>query len=171
MTKQEIRKSVLSILKNLPDRAEKSRLVSENFLALPQVRSARAVALFMSTATEPDTSYILSRLLSEKKTVCLPRVSGRDMYFVEVTPATEYVSGAFGIKEPVGEKYEGGFDVMAVPLVAFDEKNNRLGHGKGYYDRYLCAHSCFTVGLAFSEQKRDVPVDPWDVPLNLVIAY
>ena len=171
MSKQEVRKSVLSILKNLPDRAEKSRRVAENFLALPQIRSARAVALFMSTMTEPDTSYIISELLSRKITVCLPKVDGVDMYFVKVTPATEFVSGAFGIKEPVGEKYDGDFDVMAVPLVAFDERNNRLGHGKGYYDKYLRAHSCFTVGLAFSEQKRDVPVDPWDVPLDLVIAY
>ncbi len=158
-------------MKNLPDRAEKSRQVAENFLALPQIRSARAVALFMSTMTEPDTSYIISELLSREKTVCLPKVNGESMYFIEVTPATEFVSGAFGIKEPVGEKYDGDFDVMAVPLVAFDEHNNRLGHGKGYYDRYLRAHYCFTVGLAFSEQKRDVPVDPWDVPLDLVIAY
>lgn len=170
MTKAEIRKRVRLLIDGLTNKEEKSRLVAEEFLSLPELKAARTVALFMSTETEPDTSFILSELLKQKKRVCLPRVAGKNMYFVEVTPATEFVSGAFGIKEPTGEKYEGGFDVMAVPLVAFDENNNRLGHGKGYYDTYLSSHSCFTVGLAFSEQKQDVPVDPWDVPLHKIIS-
>lgn len=154
----------------LPDKAKKSRLVAETFLSLPEVKAARTIALFMATDTEPDTSAIISELLSQKKTVCLPRVNGRNMFFVAVNRSTEFTVGAFGIKEPAGEEYFGKIDVMAVPLVAFDENNNRLGHGKGYYDSYLSAHPCFTVGLAFSEQKQDVPVDPWDVPLNKIIS-
>ena len=93
------------------------------------------------------------------------------MYFVQIEKNTVFTIGAFGIKEPVGKPHLGDFDVMAVPLVAFDKSNNRLGHGKGYYDRYLSSHPCFTVGLAFSEQKNNVPTDRWDVPLNLIISY
>ena len=171
MTKTEIRKRVRLLIAGLTDKTEKSRLIAETFLSLPEVRAARTVALFMSTETEPDTSFIISELLSQKKTVCLPCVSGKDMFFVSVDRSTEYTVGAFGIKEPKGEMFCGDFDVMAVPLVAFDENNNRLGHGKGYYDSYLFAHPCFTVGLAFAEQKQDVPVDPWDVPLHKIISY
>ena len=91
------------------------------------------------------------------------------MVFVEITEKTEYIPGAFGVSEPVGDPYEGPFDVMAVPLVAADEKGNRLGHGKGYYDKYLKKNPTFSVGLAFIEQKREVPSDPWDVRLDTVL--
>lgn len=171
MTKAEIRKRVRSLIDGITDKEEKSRLVAEEFLSLPELKTARTVALFASTETEPDTSYILSELSAQKKTVCLPRVVGKDMVFIAVDSSTRYKIGAFGIKEPEGDVFRGEFDVMAVPLVAFDENKNRLGHGKGYYDAYLSSHPCYTVGLAFSEQKQDVPVEPWDVPLNKIISH
>ena len=169
MTKSEIRKAVLADLKKIVDRDERSRILERTFLSLPIVAAADSVALFMSANTEPDTSGILGKLLLSDKKVFLPRVEGDEMVFVQVVENTSFSVGAFGIKEPIGEPAEPSFDVMAVPLVAFDDNGNRLGHGKGYYDRYLQKHPCYTVGLAFSEQKKDVPADPWDVKLSIIL--
>ena len=58
---------------------------------------------------------------------------------------------------------------MIVPLIAFDSENRRLGHGKGYYDRFLSSSEALKIGVAFSEQKiRRVPVEAHDVPLDIV---
>ena len=169
MNKNKIRQEVILAVKNIPDKKERSRSICEKFLSLPEVTTASVVALFMSTETEPDTSEIIAALLGTGKRVFVPRVRGDEMDFVEIGEGTVFSVGAYGIKEPVGDAYNGDFDVMAVPLVAFNDSGDRLGHGKGYYDRFLQKHSAYTVGLAFKEQKRNVPVDPWDVPLDLVL--
>lgn len=169
--KSKLRKTVLNEVKALTDKKERSAFITKKFLSLPAVTNAETVALFMSTDLEPDTSSILSSLLEKGKKVFLPVTRGEEMYFVQITEKTSYVVGAFGITEPVGTPYLGSFDVMAVPLVAFDEKNNRLGHGKGFYDKYLSRYPSYTVGLAFSVQKKNVPVEPTDVPLNLILSY
>ena len=169
--KNELRKTVLAEVGALTDKPERSKLIAQKFLSLHAVSTAETVALFMSTELEPDTSFILSSLLKEGKKVYLPVTRGEEMYFVQATLNASYVVGAFGIKEPIGKPYYGPFDVMAVPLVAFDSDNNRLGHGKGYYDKYLSRYPSYTVGLAFSVQKKNIPVEPQDVPLDLIISY
>ncbi len=170
MIKSKIRKEVLSLIRDLPEKELKSRVIGQRFLSLPQVTAASVVAVFMSMTTEPDTAPIICRLHQEGKKVVVPRVIGEEMEFVMIDESTPFFQGPYGISEPQGEAYTNKIDVMAVPLVAFDEDNFRLGHGKGYYDKYLSAHPCYTAGLAFSEQKRKVPRDVWDVPLNIIIT-
>ncbi len=65
------------------------------------------------------------------------------------------------------------FDAVVVPLVGFDEKNNRLGYGGGNYDRFLVETrpEAIVVGFAFSEQRcRDLPVETHDIPLPAIIV-
>ncbi len=170
MNKQQIRNDVAAALRSLENKEAKSADVCRKFLENEQVQKARTIALFVSTKAEPDTSSLFKALRKDGKRVYAPRVEGEDIVFVETTEKTEFRPGAFGISEPQGEPYSGSLDVIAVPLVAFDDNNNRLGHGKGYYDRFLKDKDAFTVGLAFSMQKRDVPLDPWDVPLSIIIT-
>ena len=158
------------VLSRLEGKEEKSRAVCRAFIENEMVKNAKNIALFISMLTEPDTTELFLSLRRAGKKTYAPRIVPDGMEFVEVTEKTVFTVGAFGIKEPQGDAYEGGFDVMAVPLVAFDEKNARLGHGKGYYDGFLKKHPCYTIGLAFSVQKKDVPVDPWDVPLNEIVT-
>ena len=80
----------------------------------------------------------------------------------------------YGIPEPISTKavYP---DILLVPLLAFDNKLNRLGYGGGYYDRYLNMmlkkKHITTIGLSYSFQKvNKLPTNKYDVKLNFVIT-
>ena len=80
---------------------------------------------------------------------------------------------AFGIDEPIGNVYDNPekIDLIVVPGVAFDKKNNRLGRGKAYYDKLLKTANTFKVGICFDFQLIDsVPVDKYDIKMDLVIS-
>ena len=62
-------------------------------------------------------------------------------------------------------------DLIIVPCVGFDEKRRRLGHGKGYYDRFLRRTDALRVGVAFEVQKLEtVCTEEHDLPLDLIIT-
>lgn len=62
-------------------------------------------------------------------------------------------------------------DIIITPLIAFDEKKNRIGYGKGFYDRYLKNFNGISIGFAFEMQKiSQVPSESCDIPLHYVIT-
>ena len=88
-------------------------------------------------------------------------------------PTSSYQVGAFSILEPTSEHIVDSsvFDVIVIPLVAFDERGNRLGHGKGYYDRYLQHTKAIKIGVAFEVQKLEtIPVDSHDIALDMIVT-
>ena len=88
---------------------------------------------------------------------------------------TIMIDNKFGIPEPLS-----GFtlepeliDLVFVPLLGFDEAGNRVGYGKGYYDKFLatCRQDVVIIGLSFLEAVKEiVDTDPWDVPLHYCIT-
>lgn len=84
-------------------------------------------------------------------------------------PAIEIVVSPFRVD---ADHPEGEFDIVIVPLVAFDKDCNRIGMGGGWYDGYFAAHpNTKKIGLAFETQKVPaVPISPIDVPLDMVVT-
>ncbi len=78
---------------------------------------------------------------------------------------------AFCVREPQGDVFPAeGVELILVPGVAFDSRGNRLGRGKGYYDRLLAGIPAFKVGICFDFQRFDrLPAEPHDVPMDRVI--
>ena len=172
--KQEIRKAI---------RAEKKRIGKEELLqmSLPateqieaneQYRNANIVMLYHPLWDEVDVRPLFDRALATGKRVILPTVKGDDIIPVEITTETEWVVGDFDILEPVAEAYDGSIDLVVVPGVAFDNNRNRLGRGKGYYDRFLVQHpNAYRLGVCFKFQiVPEVPTEPFDFPMNEVIT-
>ena len=81
-----------------------------------------------------------------------------------------------GILEPLREKKTVNtdeIDLVIVPGLAFDKSGNRLGHGKGYYDRYLerCGENVFFIGIAYDFQVLDtIPADAHDIKMNMIVT-
>ena len=98
------------------------------------------------------------------KVVSLPYSTG--------TMSSPTTVGDFNILEPQNDPYTGGFDLIIVPGVAFDRHGNRIGRGKGYYDRFLCQHlDVKRIGICFDFQLVDeVPTDPLDIKMDEVIS-
>lgn len=145
------------------------------FLGLEQVRGAKSLLLFYGVGNEPDTRPLIQTLLAEGKRVALPRcLSGGRMEARWVKDLSGLVPGRYGIPEPgedapLARREE--LDVILVPNLCCDRAGYRLGHGGGYYDRYLAGYRGFTAALCPEELTVDaLPREEHDRPVTLVIS-
>lgn len=172
--KQEIRKEIRAKKKvfGAEKLLEMSKPATKAIDANIHYQKAKTVMLYHPLWDEVDVRPLFDISLKEGKRVILPTVKGDDIIPVEITADTEWVVGDFNILEPVAEPYNGSIDLVVVPGVAFDKNLNRLGRGKGYYDRFLAKHpNAFRLGLCFDFQIVDsIPTEPFDLPMNEIIT-
>lgn len=173
MDKKELRSHIKALKKLL----SKESLQEQSHLILNKLEShrffieARNVMLYSSLPDEVQTHDFIAKWRNEKK-IILPTVVGDDIIPVELSEKTNFTIGDFNILEPQNEPYHGDYDLIIVPGVAFDRDGNRIGRGKGYYDRFLRKHSDITkIGICFDFQLIDeVPTDDNDIRMDEVIS-
>ncbi len=172
MDKKELRSYVRQQKKQFtPEQLiEKSLPIMQKLEQHPLFQKAAIVMLYSSLQDEVFTHDFIKSWCSVKK-IILPTVVGDDIIPVEMNAQTHLVVGDFDILEPESEPYEGGFDLIVVPGMAFDTQGNRLGRGKGYYDRFLCQYPDVPkIGICFDFQRVDaVPTEPTDIPMTEII--
>ena len=173
MDKQEIRQ----LAKKLPWLNEKqytnaSNAILLNLIDVPEFQHAKRVFVYISKYPEPCTRDIIAFCFMSKKKVYVPIIRDGEMYISELKMDDDYVVASYGIKEPVNAvKSLDVPDVAIVPMVAFDDQKNRLGHGKGYYDRYLKDKDMYKIGICFSRYGiPNLPIDENDVPMDMIIT-
>ena len=155
----------------------RSRLIQARALQFPPYLLRRSVALYNPIQNEVETREILDHALVTGKNVFFPRFGPEDsLELIKIRSATEFSPGRFGILEPTGEGRLAGRDreelVVFVPGVAFDLRGNRLGRGKGWYDRLIKElGGAILVALAYDFQIVDeIPVEEWDQRVHYVIT-
>ena len=163
---------------SVAEAADKSRLIQERVLQFAPYVFCRAVALYSSTHNEVATEGIRDHALKEEKKVFYPRVAGdTGRAFVEIKRAGELRPGQYGILEPSGDVLmthgdEEGLMVF-VPALAYDLQGNRLGRGKGWYDRALArlGAGVTLAGLAYEFQIFEkLPAGRWDCKVDHIIT-
>ncbi|HAG51307.1 MAG TPA: 5-formyltetrahydrofolate cyclo-ligase [Deltaproteobacteria bacterium] len=153
-----------------------SSIIQKKFWNLREFKQAHQIALYASFKNEVLTDTILEYAITHGKEVFFPRVvrGKKGLIFLKVTGKQDLVPGSYEIQEPIHNKIEqDSFDIMVVPGIAFDKSGNRLGYGKGYYDKVL--HSikgkCLIVAFAYNFQITDmVPAEEHDVKVNKIIT-
>lgn len=135
---------------------------------------AQVVLLYYSLADEVYTHELVQKYSSQKQ-IILPVVVGDYLELRKYTSLKDLNKGAYGIWEPCGELYDDykQIDLVVVPGMAFDKFGNRLGRGKGYYDKLLPNISAPTIGLCFGFQYLDdkvIPTESTDIPMSKVIT-
>lgn len=129
--------------------------------------------LYHSLKDEVDTHAFI-RKWSREKRILLPVVVGDDLELRLYTGPEDLTVGAYGIEEPTGALFTdyAAIDLIVVPGVAFDRDGNRLGRGKGYYDRLLPRiPSAYKIGICFPFQVVDeVPAEPFDIRMDEIIS-
>lgn len=145
------------------------------FLELPELETAHVVLLFYGVGKEPDTRELITELLRRGKTVALPRcLPARRMEARAVTGLDDLRPEAYGIPEPVEvcpviEREK--IDLILAPNLCCDRLGYRLGHGAGYYDRYLAGYAGVTVALCPEEWlQEELPRDEFDLPVRLMLT-
>ena len=132
---------------------------------------SRNILLYHSLPDEVQTASFIEKWYKEKN-IFLPVVEGNDLTIKKFEPKN-LIKGSFNILEPQGDPINdlAIIDLAIIPGVAFDRKCNRLGRGKGFYDRLLKNLKCKKIGIAFTFQIIDsVPVDEFDVPLDGIVS-
>ena len=173
MEKKELRAQI----KALKKQHSKEQLMeqSEKILAKleqhPDFVKSHKIMLYSALPDEVQTQAFLEKW-HLKKQIILPTVVGDDIIPVEFGKDTTFAVGDFNILEPQNEPYKDDFDLIVVPGVAFDRNGNRIGRGKGYYDRLLCQHlDVKRIGICFDFQLVDeVPAEPFDIRMDEVIT-
>jgi 5-formyltetrahydrofolate cyclo-ligase len=155
----------------------RSRLIQARALQFPPYLLSRSVALYNPIQNEVETGDIRDHALLTKN-VFFPRFGLKDsLELIKIGSATEFSLGRFGILEPTGKGQLAGRDreelVVFVPGVVFDLCGNRLGRGKGWYDRLIKKKlgEATLVALAYDFQIVDaVPAEEWDERVHYVIT-
>jgi 5-formyltetrahydrofolate cyclo-ligase len=125
---------------------------------------------------EISTEFLLHILQGKDKSVCIPKANFKtyEMQHVLLQENTPIKISAYGIPEPVDgiAISPQQLDVVFVPLLAFDTLGNRVGYGKGFYDRFLaqCKPECLKIGLSFFEPELTILADSSDFPLNYCVT-
>ena len=158
--------------------AEAGDRAQEYFLLEFPPRAGSIAALYCGLAGEVPTDRIRHAYLAAGARLYYPRVAERrTLAFYPHREGDGWETGPYGIPEPSNpagvEPRLSGWDIIVVPGLAFDRRGNRLGHGFGYYDRFLggMPESVPRVGLAWASQRiPEVPVDAWDVPVHALVT-
>lgn len=153
---------------------EKASAADEVFAQLEKTAAfmmADNILMYHSLPDELSTIKFLKKW-HDRKRFFLPRVNGVNL---DILPyeETRLELGSFHIEEPTGDDVVDVEDIelMIIPAVAFDRKGNRLGRGKGFYDRLLATSRATKIGVGYEFQLfESIPVDPHDVAMDMVIT-
>ncbi|MDP4204549.1 MAG: 5-formyltetrahydrofolate cyclo-ligase [Bacteroidota bacterium] len=137
----------------------------------PLFKNARTVMLYWSLSDEVHTHEFIQKWAGPKK-IILPSIDGDNLLLKQFVGIDNLVKGeGMGIPEPSGPIFEAidSIDLVIVPGVAFDRSKNRLGRGKGYYDRLLRSLTCKKAGVCFKFQLFDsIPVEIHDFKMDYI---
>ena len=175
MTKKELRQQIkqLKAMTPVAVREVKADMVFNTIKAMPVWRQAQHILCYWSLPDELPTHETVNSWLADGKNIYLPRVKGDDLEIVPYHGAQSLDdNNKFHIGEPVGDSVDPScLELIIVPAVALDPQRNRLGRGKGFYDRLLSASICPTIGVVCDFQLVDeVPVEPHDRPLDCIVT-
>lgn len=171
--KKEIRKEIRAKVKGMYgwEKDYYGKKVLQAVEAESSFIEAKIVLLFWSLPDEVNTHDFILRWSKEKK-ILLPVVIGDDSEVCEFKGIESMKRGAFDIDEPVGDRFTeyASIDLVIVPGMGFDRSGNRLGRGKGYYDKLLKRMNCPKIGICFPCQiLPEIPHEEWDVKMDKVI--
>lgn len=167
------------------DRERENRLLTDAVTHHPLFVSSEKLLLFAGYGSEVDTSGMLRAALAAGKQVYLPKVvqdsQVPEMYFYRIEHPDQLKTGYRGIPEPVGDTEQFLFapgeahkTFVLMPGVAFDRMGNRMGYGKGFYDRFLAKYPALidrTLAIGYACQMTErVPAEEYDIKPNSILC-
>lgn len=179
MDKQQLRKYYRNIRKSISDdiKSEYDNLILNNILSLDEYKNSDTIFTYVSFDNETDTKKLISKAIYDNKRIavpyCVPNTFIIDFYFIN--SINELTSGSFGILEPNIISAEKVIDytkgICIIPGLSFTYNGDRLGYGRGYYDRFLENFSGIKIGICYECQiTNELPKDKYDKSMNIIVS-
>lgn len=154
---------------------EKSARIQKQLFSFDKYVIAKTVMLYVSAFNEPSTIEIIKDAIEQKKRVVLPvsDTATETIVLSYLDSLDDLEKGAYGILEPrtIKKADISDIDFILVPGLAFDKNGNRMGFGKGYYDKLLCKTNAEKTALCYEFQLFDeIPAGEYDIPMNTIIT-
>jgi len=181
--KKNIRKTFLDVQKLLTPKEvnEKSLMISDLFFKTFDLRSVKFLHIFLPIQkfNEVKTYFIIDKLLKDfpQINIIIPKtdIDSFGMTHFIFDKDLDFKENKWGIKEPVNGKIiePKEIDLIIIPLLAFDESGNRVGYGKGFYDRFLaeCKENVIKIGCTYHQPiKKISDANEFDIKMNHCIT-
>lgn len=177
-TKEVIRRQLLEKRQALSREtcALASHSICSGLLQQAWYQDVEHICVYMAIRQEVDLTEFILQAWKDKKRIYFPRVCADTMDFYQISDLLQLEKGCFGVMEPVKEAMQYNPNtptVMLVPGVAFSLEGNRIGYGKGYYDRYLSEYkeNLYPIGIAYEMQLLEAfQTEEQDVPMTEIIT-
>ncbi len=157
--------------------SQASEALARHGIGFANPPAGAAVSGFLAIRDEIDPQPLMLRLYEDGHRLALPvmRKVGLPLVMRKWAPGDALNEVKWGIREPGAAAPEVEPDILLVPLLAFDDTGQRIGYGRGFYDRTISAlrgkKSITTIGIAFDEQRvESVPCDDKDEPLDWILT-
>ena len=177
MTKSELRIFYKNIRNSIDEQKLlcKSNAVFNNLTNMDIIKDSKTFFVYNSYNREVSTKKIIEFLLDNDKTVLIPKCNKETetMVAVEYTYDTKLENGNYGINEPINDDvFLENIDVVIVPGIAFDIFGNRIGYGKGYYDKFLENKDICKIALSYEEtiSHSMLPHDSGDIVMDYIVS-
>lgn len=174
--KDRIRKEILEARKRVPELmiTQRSGIICKELTQTKAYKDAESIWTYVSMPGEVQTFPLIEAAWQDGKKVAVPKVIGSDtLQFIELTSYDQLSEGYFHVLEPdYGKRAKDDDALIVMPGVSFDLTGNRIGYGKGFYDRFLAANPTHpTVALSFDFALKDkIPADEHDRKPDMIIT-
>ena len=179
LAKIEIREEMLRRRQALiaDTRRKANAIIFDKMTQHERYRLARTIHIYVSFQNEVDTHRIIQHALDSGKHVIVPKVIKKPIslthYFLD--NIDNLSRNRFGVLEPIAAQSEPCLnptpDLIVVPGLAFDHSGNRIGFGKGYYDRFLAETKGYKIALAYDFQiLPHIPSEEFDIQMDEIVT-
>ena len=173
MNKQFLRNKYKEIRKNIKDKEKQDCIIFNKVINLEEYKQSGLVLTYLSLKDEVDTIKLIKYTFKQCKKIAVPKCKGNDIVFYYINSLEDLEEGKFGILEPKTNEIVKNFDnsICIIPGVTFDKQNNRIGYGRGFYDRFLENYKGTKIGLTYKECICDkIDIDENDIKMEKIIT-
>jgi 5-formyltetrahydrofolate cyclo-ligase len=155
-------------------RTQMSQQIVQFLHEIDEFSQAKSLFCYLSYLSEVETSSLISDFLAQNIVVAVPKIMGKtEMLAILLTDLSDLEPNKMGILTPKSNQVAPFFfDIAITPGVGFTEKGERLGYGRGYYDRWFSKNQVKTkIGVAFEVQiVEELPTEETDIPLDILVT-
>ena len=175
MNKKDLREKYLKIRKKITQESKQKydNQIFEKIINLEEYKKSKLVLSYVSLKDEVDTLRLIQYSLKNGKRVAVPKCEKEEINFYYIETIHELKKGKFKLLEPENKSIVTNFEssICIIPGICFDKYNNRIGHGKGYYDRFLANYKGTKIGITYKECICDkIDTDQFDIKLDKILC-